>query len=395
MFLRAAAPKGEFTGASRPVQLGLWALVSLNVGAWFSQGDEGAQILIHLEEFTGALLDRETTRTRLTERLERVARGSQLNDSLKLKLLREPGLPERLLELLATDADNVSAAARMHAAKTLENISSLREAKLEMVERGLHAPIVAVVADDGATLHARKTLAAAVCNLAAAPENVAALGAAGAVAALDGEQRFSAKLSRQKVRVALQRLGAALDADHAAVVNAMPPAERELVARLAAEAAEAADDPLNAARATLIESGVLLYLHTAAGGAAWGLFESVRNGEPRPVLMQNVARTSLVTCFVPILLVGGVVTAYERAPNDRLDQREVCAVRRRVPRALPGGAAPPVGRDVCAAVARRPHRRLLLLLRLDALHRVRPAQERPRAAEQGGAARAARQALEF
>ena len=99
----AAAPKGEFTGASRPVQLGLWALVSLNVGAWFSQGDEGAQILIHLEEFTGALLDRETTRTRLTERLERVARGSQLNDSLKLKLLREPGLPERLLELLATE----------------------------------------------------------------------------------------------------------------------------------------------------------------------------------------------------------------------------------------------------------------------------------------------------
>ena len=41
-----------------PVQLGLWALVSLNVGAWFSQGDEGAQILIHLDEFTGALLDR-------------------------------------------------------------------------------------------------------------------------------------------------------------------------------------------------------------------------------------------------------------------------------------------------------------------------------------------------
>ena len=44
----AAAPKGEFTGASRPVQLGLWALVSLNVGAWFSQGDEGAQIPIRL-----------------------------------------------------------------------------------------------------------------------------------------------------------------------------------------------------------------------------------------------------------------------------------------------------------------------------------------------------------
>ena len=84
------------------------------------------------------------------------------------------------------------------------------------------------------------------------------------------------------------------------------------MAEYAAAEAEARAQPLHAARSSLIESGVLLYLHTAGGGAAWGLFESVRNGEPRPVLMQNVARTSLVTCFVPILLVGGVVTAYER-----------------------------------------------------------------------------------
>lgn len=34
--------------------------------------------------------------------------------------------------------------------------------------------------------------------------------------------------------------------------------------------------PLHAVRSSLIESGVLLYLHTACGGAAWGLFESVR-----------------------------------------------------------------------------------------------------------------------
>merc|ERR1719331_3812854 len=30
------------------------------------------------------------------------------------------------------------------------------------------------------------------------------------------------------------------------------------------------------------------------------------------LLVQNVVRTSLVTCFVPILLVGGVVTSYNR-----------------------------------------------------------------------------------
>jgi hypothetical protein len=32
-----------------------------------------------------------------------------------------------------------------------------------------------------------------------------------------------------------------------------------------------------------------------------------------PALLQNVMRTSLVTCFVPILLVGGVVTSYNAA----------------------------------------------------------------------------------
>lgn len=68
--------------------------------------------------------------------------------------------------------------------------------------------------------------------------------------------------------------------------------------------------PLYALRNGVIETGVLFYLHTAAGGAAWGLFESVRQREPRAMLIQNVLRTSLVTCFVPILLVGGVVSTY-------------------------------------------------------------------------------------
>ena len=84
------------------------------------------------------------------------------------------------------------------------------------------------------------------------------------------------------------------------------------MARYAAEEATAAAEPLHAVRATLLESGALLYLHTAAGGAAWGLFESLRGGQPVKLLVQNVVRTSLVTCFVPILMVGGVVTTYNR-----------------------------------------------------------------------------------
>ena len=42
------------------------------------------------------------------------------------------------------------------------------------------------------------------------------------------------------------------------------------------------------------------------------LIESVRSGLGRSALAQNVARTALVTCFVPILAVGGVVTGYNR-----------------------------------------------------------------------------------
>ena len=39
------------------------------------------------------------------------------------------------------------------------------------------------------------------------------------------------------------------------------------------------------------------------------------------MLIQNVIRTSLVTCFVPILLVGGVVTGYQYF-NKKTDSME-------------------------------------------------------------------------
>ena len=34
------------------VRIGLWTIVSLNIGAYFSQGDEGVQVLLHLDEFS-------------------------------------------------------------------------------------------------------------------------------------------------------------------------------------------------------------------------------------------------------------------------------------------------------------------------------------------------------
>ena len=44
------------------------------------------------------------------------------------------------------------------------------------------------------------------------------------------------------------------------------------------------------------------------------------------MLLQNVVRTSLVTCFVPILMVGGVVTAYNEANKTSDSMNEKFAV---------------------------------------------------------------------
>ena len=71
----------------RVMPVGLWSFVALNVGAFFSAGDEGVQVLIHLDEFTGPVLSGDTSRRELTERLERISRGASQNDTLKLQLL--------------------------------------------------------------------------------------------------------------------------------------------------------------------------------------------------------------------------------------------------------------------------------------------------------------------
>jgi len=73
----------------------------------------------------------------------------------------------------------------------------------------------------------------------------------------------------------------------------LPAAERALVAEYAAAEAEARAQPLHAARSSLIESGVLLYLHTAGGGAAWGLFESVESALQQKRKRQKVSSASL------------------------------------------------------------------------------------------------------
>ena len=149
-------------------------------------GDEGVQVLIHLDDFTGPVLSGDTSRRELTERLERLSRGASQNDTLKLQLLSTPGMAARLLQLLTLES--ASPTARNHAAKVIEYIGSHPDGARQMVDRGMHETVLRLVRTEGASLYVRKALATLTCHLAAAPANVPILARAGAVSALHDEQ---------------------------------------------------------------------------------------------------------------------------------------------------------------------------------------------------------------
>ncbi|KAL1500603.1 hypothetical protein AB1Y20_013255 [Prymnesium parvum] len=343
----AAPPPPPLTLRERLMPLGLWAIVCLNVGAYFSQGDDGAQVLLHYEHLSALLLGRQPERptipehvahATLTEHLERVLRGVSANDTLKLKLLREEGMVERLMDFIRGEAAELATLkspilTTQHAAKILEAISTHPVAQAELVAAGAHEELLRLIRSPSTGLYIKKTLTTIVCNLLLHSDNLPPLARAGVVRTLVDEQNFSPKLKRQKVQVALGKLVVSLTHDHPRLLASLPADEQQLIGRLAAVEAEAAKQPLHSLRATIVESGLLLYLHTAAGGAAWGFFESVRRREPRAVLLRNVTRTSLVTCFIPILVVGGVVTAYNEAnkKSDSVQEKfnvyfAICAV---------------------------------------------------------------------
>ena len=79
-------------------------------------------------------------------------------------------------------------------------------------------------------------------------------------------------------------------------------------------------DPINTIRSPLIKSGLMMYLHTVAGGAAWGLGSSLYHGTP---VLSAVARTALVTGLVPAFFVGGIVSLFQRYQRDANTEHEV------------------------------------------------------------------------
>ena len=123
---------------ARLLPFGLWTFVSLQVGTFFSQGDEGAQLLLHFDHVAALLLGQDVavptlpghiSHNSLADHLELIARAASLNDSLKLRLLHAPGVVDRLLQLVQPDTTSESRLAAQHAAKVLEAISASANAQ--------------------------------------------------------------------------------------------------------------------------------------------------------------------------------------------------------------------------------------------------------------------------
>jgi len=84
----------------------------------------------------------------------------------------------------------------------------------------------------------------------------------------------------------------------------------ELVSKLAAMNAEDKKSAFYSIKASLLESGMILYVHTIAGGALWGLMYSVYDKAPPRTILRNMFRTSLVTGLVPAYFIGGCVSLF-------------------------------------------------------------------------------------
>jgi len=70
------------------------------------------------------------------------------------------------------------------------------------------------------------------------------------------------------------------------------------------------DAPAGLAQSKLVESGLMMYLHTALGGAIWGAYGSIRAKESLRNVLKNSVKTSLVTGLIPIYFVGLGVSLY-------------------------------------------------------------------------------------
>eukprot|EP01134_Creolimax_fragrantissima_P007666 CFRG7666T1 len=323
-----------------------WVAMSLSLGAWSmsmdTDPDRSALLLAHPERLRSKLLSKSIE---LLEReLNMIQSCAEFSDDVKALIMHDPVDTEMLLTYCTHPG--VTVEARNSAARILEISSRLPQmSKIAVLERGFHQKVVDALNHKDPSLYVQKQLATMLCNFAihtniigeglsedeSIDEICLALGSAGVVSLLNKchEHKY---LKRRSQETAMERISAACvkASEDPSKTNMKwkKPNDEEwmLMLKYSFLDTEARKSIMYKFKSTIVESGVLMYFHTAAGGLVWGVAESIRAKKPMNEVLKFGLRTSLVTCLVPIYFVGASVTIYNYTRKKCEDSFDVFAL---------------------------------------------------------------------
>eukprot|EP00123_Amoebidium_parasiticum_P020256 comp46115_c0_seq1/m.47568 comp46115_c0_seq1/g.47568 ORF comp46115_c0_seq1/g.47568 comp46115_c0_seq1/m.47568 type:complete len:494 (-) comp46115_c0_seq1:159-1640(-) len=262
---------------------------------------------------------------KLETALKNAVECADFSEEVRAVISNDPIYLDRLYSLVASPASTTEV--RNLAARLLEAVASgSDETKKRLVSGGQHMRLIELCDRSDASLFVRRKLGNALCSLASVEGNCMELGRAGAVPALQKlyDNRF---LARRSQVVAMQHISAVCEkVPESARWAEHWPGEWEMIERYAADDRAERQKKFYDLRTSILESGLLLYFHTAGGGLVWGTFESLRARKSLPEVLRYGIRTSLVTCMVPIYFVGACVSLYNYAHSQATDSFDIFAL---------------------------------------------------------------------
>jgi hypothetical protein len=219
-------------------------------------------------------------------------------------------------------------------ARAIECIARAELGARALVAKGHAATLCAIAMGEDEPSRVRRLAAAAIANMATREDLQLSLARAGAVDALESVQadRFLRRRTQHRALLRLCHglvsrfevddlvLGDDRSAGGASAAGSTMPrtAEdlRDAVRRHATEHERELGSLYFQVSDPLLESGVVMYVNTAIGGALWGFAVATYRRLPLREVLRSTGRTSLVTGLIPAYFVGVAVTAFNARRRD-------------------------------------------------------------------------------
>lgn len=248
---------------------------------------------------------------KLEKALKNIANFTMENDTLKRMVISSEQDMARIIEL--SGRLDMPYNVRNLATKILDNVTLLGENHAVALQRGYHRHLIKLIEAPESALLLIKTASFALCNLCDREESRPQLLEDGVLKALD-KVLSDDKTFRQRALGTMGRLCAAAE-DNKSSMTKLTKHEWKLVTKYAKETAALNDSTLMGLKATLVESGLILYVHTVVGGGVWGLAYSLKQKAPAKVMMRNILRTAFITGVIPAYFVGASVSIFNHYKN--------------------------------------------------------------------------------